>query len=186
MQNVKRLKTIMTDIIKIGTHSGKFHCDEVLACYMLKQLPKYKESPIVRSRDPAVLDECEIVVDVGAVYDPSRNRFDHHQKTFNETFSSIDPTKPWTIKLSSAGLVYVHFGREVLGAILRKFSDFEEKLVEILYDKIYENFVREIDAIDNGIEIAEKKAYDITTNLSSRVSYFNPDWNQEHLDENVN
>ena len=33
---------------KIGTHNGHFHCDEVLAVFMLKQLPKYKESPIIR------------------------------------------------------------------------------------------------------------------------------------------
>eukprot|EP00954_Amorphochlora_amoebiformis_P019276 1331619-Amorphochlora_amoeboformis.AAC.2 len=26
----------------IGTHSGTFHCDEALACYMLKLLPEFK------------------------------------------------------------------------------------------------------------------------------------------------
>lgn len=34
--------------IEIGTHNGKFHCDEVLACYMLKLLPEYKDAKIVR------------------------------------------------------------------------------------------------------------------------------------------
>ena len=34
---------------KIGTHNGTFHCDEVLACFMLKQLPHYKDAEIVRS-----------------------------------------------------------------------------------------------------------------------------------------
>ena len=33
---------------KIGTHNGTFHCDEVLACFMLKQLPEYKNAEIVR------------------------------------------------------------------------------------------------------------------------------------------
>jgi len=33
---------------KIGTHNGTFHCDEVLACFMLKQLPQYKDAEIVR------------------------------------------------------------------------------------------------------------------------------------------
>ena len=28
----------------IGTHGGLFHCDEVLACYMLKVLPEYKDA----------------------------------------------------------------------------------------------------------------------------------------------
>ena len=29
-----------TDHVTIGTHSGNFHCDEALACYMLKKLPE--------------------------------------------------------------------------------------------------------------------------------------------------
>ena len=134
------------------------------------------------------MDTCDIVVDVGGVYDVNKNRFDHHQRTFNESFSSIDPTKPWKIKLSSAGLVYVHFGKEILEEILKKTmkqKDVDKKLVEILFDKMYEHFIIEIDAIDNGVGIAESKKYDINTNLSARVSYFNPPWNNKELDENV-
>ena len=109
-------------------------------------------------------------------------RFDHHQKTFNETFSSLVPEKKWTIKLSSAGLVYVHYGRRVISSILSKVTAdgvVDEKLVDILYDKMYENFVKEIDAIDNGVEIAETKLYSINTNLSARVSFLNPEWNSK-------
>lgn len=40
---------------KIGTHSGVFHCDEALACFMLKQLPEYSEAEIIRTRDMKVL-----------------------------------------------------------------------------------------------------------------------------------
>ena len=32
----------------IATHNGKFHCDEVLACAMLKTLPQFQAMPIVR------------------------------------------------------------------------------------------------------------------------------------------
>lgn len=95
------------------------------------------------------------------------------------------PGKPWNIKLSSAGLVYVHFGREVLAELLRKHLAYDEKLLDKLYDIMYENFIREIDAIDNGIEIAESKKYEITTNLSARVGRFNPVWNETNVDENV-
>ncbi len=28
----------------IGTHNGTFHCDEVLACFMLKTLEEYKNA----------------------------------------------------------------------------------------------------------------------------------------------
>ena len=64
----------MTKIIKIGTHSGAFHCDEVLACAMLKKLPEYKEAEIIRTRDQSLLDKCDIVVDVGAIFDPKVHR----------------------------------------------------------------------------------------------------------------
>ena len=64
----------------IGTHNGTFHCDEALACYILKLLPEYHRADIVRSRDVEVLGRCNTVVDVGGVYDPSLNRYDHHQR----------------------------------------------------------------------------------------------------------
>lgn len=56
---------------------------------------------VKRSRDPVILDACDIVVDVGAVYDESKQRFDHHQRGFQETFGY-----GFTTKLSSAGLIY--------------------------------------------------------------------------------
>lgn len=45
-------------ITKIGTHSGVFHCDEALACFMLKQLPEYRDADIVRTRNPEVCWIC--------------------------------------------------------------------------------------------------------------------------------
>ena len=38
----KRLRTENMTVKKIGTHNGTFHCDEVLACFFLRQLPEYK------------------------------------------------------------------------------------------------------------------------------------------------
>lgn len=100
----------------IGTHNGTFHCDEALAVFLLRQTSTYRNSgkfwiiylchltwllELKRSRDPAVLDTCDIVVDVGAVYDESKQRFDHHQRGFTEVLGHGFETK-----LSSAGLVY--------------------------------------------------------------------------------
>ena len=73
---------------------------------MLKMLPQYREAEIIRSRDQTVLDTCHVVVDVGGEYDPARLRFDHHQKTFSSSINTLDKSKKWTIKLSSAGLLY--------------------------------------------------------------------------------
>lgn len=64
---VKRSKTEVV----IGTHDGVFHCDEILACFMLQQLPQYQDAKIVRTRDMKKLEECDIVVDVGSVFDVS-------------------------------------------------------------------------------------------------------------------
>lgn len=48
-----------------------------------------------------VLENLDAVVDVGGVYDPSRDRYDHHQRGFEKVFGH-----GFTTKLSSAGLVY--------------------------------------------------------------------------------
>lgn len=62
---------------------------------------------------------------------------------------TLNPNKPWVTKLSSAGLVYLHFGHRVISQILK--TKEENDVTCKIYDKIYENFVQEIDAIDNGI-----------------------------------
>lgn len=48
-----------------------------------------------------MLEGLDAVLDVGGVYDPSRDRYDHHQKGFVEVFGH-----GFSTKLSSAGLVY--------------------------------------------------------------------------------
>jgi hypothetical protein len=116
----KRLKTD-TGVVAIGTHNGHFHADEALAVYMLrKHIPTYAGARLVRSRDPKLLDECHTVVDVGGEYDPARNRFDHHQRTFATTFPGRQT------RLSSAGLIYMHFGREIISRRLGQPEDGEQ------------------------------------------------------------
>ena len=151
--------------IKIGTHNGHFHCDEIFACFLLKTLPRYANAEIIRTRDQKILDECDTVVDVGGVFNAGQRRFDHHQKSFTDTFHSLDSSKPWTIRLSSAGLIYVHYGREIIRELLNKDEQqlderVREHLVEIFYEKLYEKFVQETDAIDNGVDIGENMKYD--------------------------
>lgn len=161
----------------IGTHSGSFHCDECLAVHMLKQLPDYKNAKVIRSRDPKVLDTCDILVDVGATYEPEKHRYDHHQRGFTETFSEDYPTK-----LSSAGLIYKHFGKAVIREIAVGLSEEDN---ELLFQKIYKSFIQALDAIDNGIsQYPEdvKPAYTMNTDLSSRVGKLNPRWNEDEKD----
>uniref|UniRef100_H2YVQ9 Uncharacterized protein n=1 Tax=Ciona savignyi TaxID=51511 RepID=H2YVQ9_CIOSA len=164
--------------VKIGTHNGTFHCDEVLACYLLKLLPRYKDAEVVRTRDMDIIEKCDVVVDVGGIHDHERCRYDHHQRTFTHTMNSLRPEKTWTTKLSSAGLVYCHYGEEILAAVMGEKGK-DEKTVSIIYDKVYEKFIQEIDAIDNGVnQFDGEPRYHISTNISSRVSRLNPSWNE--------
>ncbi|KAF8606734.1 metal-dependent protein hydrolase [Ceratobasidium sp. AG-I] len=158
----------------IGTHNGTFHCDEALAVYLLRQTKEYADASVTRTRDPKTLDTCDIVVDVGAVYDPEKLLFDHHQRGFTEVFGNGFKTK-----LSSAGLIYKHFGKEIISNQLRLPSS--DPTVELLWLKLYGDFIEAIDGIDNGVlqypqDIAP--AYRNGTDLSSRVGHLNPRWNQ--------
>ena len=127
----------------IGTHNGHFHADEALAVYMLKYLPEYTSAGLVRTRDQSVLDTCHTVVDVGGEYEASKNRYDHHQRTFNTTFPAH------ATKLSSAGLVYMHFGKAIIAQHTK--LPIEHPDVELIYQKLYDDFIEAVDAHDNGI-----------------------------------
>ena len=51
---------------------------------------------------------------------------------------------------------------------------------------MYSNFLEEIDAIDNGIEVADGVLrYRITSTLSHRVGWLNPAWNETGVSEDV-
>ncbi len=178
----KRLKT--DDGILIGTHSGHFHADEALAVHMLRQLPAYAGASLVRTRDPKVLETCHTVVDVGGEYDAARHRYDHHQRGFAVTF----PGRP--TKLSSAGLVFLHFGRALIAQRLQqKQADATEDTpqVALLHNKIYESFVEALDAHDNGIAVYDpaavaaagltKRFADGGVGLGAMVGRLNPNWN---------
>lgn len=111
-------------------------------------------------------------------YDPEKLRFDHHQKTFNETFSSVmkEQDKFNKVKLSSAGLIYCHYGID----ILKKLSPCKEDyFLKKLFDIVYENLIQEVDGIDNGIPMFEgEPLYHISTHLGARVSRLNAKWNE--------
>merc|ERR1712150_8195 len=51
------------------------------------------------------------------------------------------------------------------------------------YDKVYEKFLEEIDAVDNGISTHDgEPRYHVTTTISSRVANFRPAWNDKTQD----
>lgn len=179
----KRLKT--DGAVTIGTHNGHFHADEALAVYMLRtHIPRYQGATLVRTRDPAVLATCDTVLDVGGEYDADARRFDHHQRGFTTTFPGR------ATKLSSAGLVYMHFGREMIArrqGAAADASGADSATVGLLYNKIYESFVEAVDANDNGVSAYDPEAVaaagltkrfsDGGFTLGAMVGRLNPNWN---------
>lgn len=55
-------------------------------------------------------------------------------RSFTQSMRSLRPDKPWTTKLSSAGLVYCHFGSQILAGLLGQPED--GPVVTALYDKV--------------------------------------------------
>jgi len=178
----------------IGTHSGTFQADEALGVWLLRQLPAYRRSTVVRSRDPAALEGCDIVIDVGGTYDHSRLLYDHHQRGYDERFvpKKKDGEKRCT-KLSASGLVYRHYGRDVISEYYPELCAGEGTTapsaeLEWVYNKMYDSFMEAIDAIDTGVEPIPSSSkddddvielqYRDSTGLSSRVGRTNPRWNE--------
>lgn len=177
----------------IGTHSGTFQADEAMGCWMLRQLPAYRDAAIVRSRDLAVLEPLDIVIDVGGVYDHAKFRYDHHQRDYDERFrsaledddndddggSSTKTTTPLRCtKLSASGLVYRHYGKQV---IQQFYPDLPQDYVDLAYVKLYDSLLEALDAIDTGVEPVPDGVtplYKDSTGLASRVGRLNPRWNE--------
>ncbi|ROW08171.1 hypothetical protein VPNG_06907 [Cytospora leucostoma] len=184
----KRLKTdaATSSAVTIGTHNGHFHADEALAVHVLRtHIPRYQGARLIRTRDPDVLATCDTVVDVGGEYDAARNRFDHHQRGFETTFPGRSATK-----LSSAGLVYLHYGKEAIAnrqAAVGGDAAQDPATVDRVYEKLYDSFVEAVDANDNGVSqydpagIAaaglEKKFSNGAFTLGALVGRLNPNWN---------
>ena len=56
-------------------------------------------------------------------------------------------------KLSSAGLIYKYYGKEIIRNICKEEykKDISNDDLEIIFENLYKNTILEIDAIDNGV-----------------------------------
>ena len=193
----------------VATHDGNFHVDEALACALLRHTAAFRDAVVVRTRNPKEIDAADAVVDVGGVYDEMKQRFDHHQPEFQGTMTTPaavagKDAKKYKTRLSSAGLVYKHFGLEVLARIMagevagvpaatgaHVATEAQRTAAQhVAYDRVYKGFVEHIDGIDNGVEEFSpveaadgaaaggiKRNYRVTSSLSGRVAMLYPPWN---------
>ena len=91
------------------------------------------------------------------------------------------------IKLSSAGLVYRHYGHDILETISAQCGvEVPAEMRDAVYWRVYNNFVEAVDAIDNGIPQhgSSNALYGNMSTLSSRIAIMNPKWNDADADEN--
>lgn len=121
----------------IVTHSGRFHADEVFATAMILMV---EEHEIVRSRNPEVINTGDIVLDVGAEYDPERQRFDHHQNSFTRKRADGTP-------FATAGLIWEVFATRILQS--KGLS--EPQHIEYATHWVDEKLIKDVDAVDNGM-----------------------------------
>lgn len=153
--------------ITIQTHDKRFHADDVGAISLLTSYFNQKDTRvnIIRSRDLSL--GSNILIDVGGIYDPLNGKFDHHQKDCNETYSN-----KFNIPLSSIGMVWKHYGKEILIMFLN--SDAIEISSELCED-VYRKIILEIDAHDNGVSMVEggKVNFQSNMNISSIISSMN-------------
>jgi uncharacterized UPF0160 family protein len=146
------------DTIKIATHNGPFHCDDVFAVAVLKKL--YPQAEIIRTRDQSVMDACDIVLDVGAAYDHDKKRYDHHQL-------GKAGQRDNGISYSALGLVWRHYGLEWCEGN----AD--------LWKKMDEGLVMPIDADDNGQDLYGLTGFDVhPIGLWDVVKWFRPSFGE--------
>lgn len=145
----------------IATHNGKFHADDLFGAALLLLL--FPNAKLLRSRDEGELSKADIVFDVGAVCDPKRKRFDHHQKGA--------PKRPNGITYSAFGLLWKEYGL--------RYCDGNKEL----WRRIDEELVQGIDARDNGEElyVLDDKNVKPQT-VSDILGLFNPPSGQNDFD----
>lgn len=130
---------------KLITHNGSFHSDDIFAAAALSILLERKGETfeIIRTRDEETIKAGDYVFDVGGIYDPEINRFDHHQiGGAGRRVPNGSEGKSKGIEYSSFGLVWKKFGIELCGS-------------QKVADAIDQKLVSPVDANDNGIDLCK-------------------------------
>lgn len=95
--------TTVTTTKTVVTHNGLFHADEAFGIAFLSLLLG-SEMRVVRTRNPAQIEQADVALDVGGVYDNAKLLYDHHQRDFTEVHEDT------SVKLAACGLIWRHFG----------------------------------------------------------------------------
>ncbi|MGO4526924.1 MYG1 family protein [Microvirga sp. 2MCAF35] len=143
--------------MKVVTHSGTFHADDVFAFSILREALGPFE--FARTRDAALIETADLVFDVGGTYDVARGRYDHHMRDL--------PRRPDGTPYSSVGLIWRDFGRNALPNFI---PGIDEDLLDTVWQDIDASFILAIDQADNGVASISQG------HLSLLIEAFNPTW----------
>ncbi|MFN3791066.1 MYG1 family protein [Massilia sp.] len=152
----------------IVTHNGKFHADDAWAVAVLHIL--FPDAEIVRTRESAIIEAADFVVDVGGIWDPAAGRFDHHQKGFDGARASGVP-------YASAGLVWREYGARCVAHLAEQHTGhrLEDETAQQMAHAIDADIVQYLDLSDVGAAKNAPGGY----GMSAVVSGFNPNWMDE-------
>jgi uncharacterized UPF0160 family protein len=148
--------------MRVATHPGTFHADDVFAIAALGLV--HGPLQIVRTRDEALQQACDVRVDVGGRSDPATGDFDHHQRGgAGERANGI--------RFASFGLVWREHGERLAGSAEAAAA-------------VDERLVQGVDANDTGQEISQPLVDDIRPmTVSGVVAAMNPVWDEELTQE---
>jgi uncharacterized UPF0160 family protein len=148
----------------ILTHPGVFHADDAMAVAILQHLLR-GNALVIRSAHPADIGQADFVIDVGGVYDPATERFDHHQIGA--------PNRPDGSPYAAAGMVWEDKGRLVVLALLThdQLLAIDSDMIRDIAAAVDRTLIRHIDAADNGVRV------DGFT-ISQMVAGLNPTWSE--------
>jgi uncharacterized UPF0160 family protein len=146
------------------THNGKFHTDDVLAYAILLKIFKLsgERFKLIRTRDESIIVKGDIVFDIGNIYDPAINRYDHHQKGHAGEREN-------TIPYAAAGLVWKHFGPQLCSS-------------KEVWQAIDKCLVQPIDAGDNGVSTYTPNSLGVKNfSIGDVIDCFIPDYEDAPL-----
>jgi uncharacterized UPF0160 family protein len=148
----------------VAVHNGSFHPDDVFSVALLSILHDGRIK-VIRTRDEKIYSQADYVVDVGLEYDPTKNKFDHHQVDG----AGLRGNK---IPYSTIGLLWQKYGEKVCGS--KEVADLIDAKLIVVIDADDTNFNIYKPIID-GL-----KPFQLTDIIYS----MGPNWKERQLDAN--
>ncbi len=162
MKLFQKIIQLFSKTITIVVHDGGFHADDVTAVALLRLYyrDKGRKIKVIRTRDELIIKQADVVCDVGGIYDPEKNRFDHHQV-------GGAGSRENGIPYASVGLVWKKIGKELCFPY------------DSLVEKIDRECIQFIDANDNGYDFGQKQEGLGSLSFSSSFMIYNATWKEK-------